>query len=104
MKVANDQNSKFYKFMKKYYAFKPMRVFIIFSIFISEVALILYLMVLPIQLAYHSMLEGNTNDAAIQNNIDFVVCAFFTYHIFLYFDSNIEKIIKSPNSLPRYKI
>lgn len=89
MKVGNDSNSKFYKFMKKYYAFKPMRVFITFSIFVSEVALILYLMVLPIQLAYHSMLRGNTGDAIILNNIDFVVCAFFTYHIFLYFDFNI---------------
>ena len=80
-----------------------MRVLVYVASFVCEVALLLYLMVLPIQLAYHSLLS-NSQNKIIQDNVDYYVVTFFSIHLLLYFDNNLEKIVKSPNSIPRYGI
>ena len=97
------QQSKLTSILLSYYAFKPLRVFIYFLTFICEVALLIYFMLLPIQLAYHSMISSS-NNKIIQDNIDYFVCMFFTIHLVLYFHNSVEKIVKSPNSVHKHRI
>jgi hypothetical protein len=94
---------KFAQIMQVYYSIEPIRLFVKFLTFICEISLAIYLMLLPIQLAYHSLIKVDPY-YEIQEYLDIAISITFSIHLFLYFDNGIEKIIKRPNSFPKYTI
>ncbi len=56
--------------------------------FICEITLSLYIMLIPLQLAYHSIVS-ELQYKKIQDIVDYIVVIIFSIHLYLYFDDSI---------------
>ena len=66
---------------------------------INELFLFLYLMFIPIQIAYFWLLTSPEN-GRVQTGIDVTVLIMFTIHILLFIDEKYEKVLKNPYAKP----
>ena len=81
--------------LKQYYSNDYLRVIIDAIYILNEIFLALYLLFIPIQIAYYWLLKSPEN-APIQTGIDICVSILFFLHIVLYFDDKFLRILKNP--------
>ena len=88
-------NNEMIPVLKRYYSNNYLRMAIDVVYIINEVALSLYLLFIPIQIAYYWLLRSPQN-VPIQTGIDVGVTVLFFIHIYLYFDEKFLQILKNP--------